>query len=148
MRTQCSTLHSFINMMSYPDDSEKLLDNLEMVKYVQTAIIDETSLLGLGLTSVFLHCLVEACPLLKSIIFVGDHNQLPSVDYGNIIKDLMMIIPKTELKLCHRVSAESRLIFQNSVSILKKTPPFVTGSCFEIQSAANNEHSLRNDITL
>ena len=52
---------------------------------VDAVIIDETSMLDIGLGT----ALLEAIPMHARLVFVGDYNQLPSVGPGRLFRDLI-----------------------------------------------------------
>jgi exodeoxyribonuclease V alpha subunit len=72
-----------------------------------TLIIDETSMIDVPL----MHSLMDALTLNTQVIFVGDHNQLPSVGPGRVLADMIEsgIVPVAYLKTLHRQAAKSRI---------------------------------------
>lgn len=75
-------------------------------------IVDEASMICLKDAGAFLS-LVTSC----QIVFVGDVNQLPSIDEGSFFKDICEIegIAKTVLQICYR--SDSRYIIDNADKI-------------------------------
>lgn len=75
-------------------------------------VLDECSMLGIGTAFRFMS-LFENC----QFIFVGDVNQLPSIEYGQFFKDICDcgLIVKTELTENHR--ANGKLIVENAERI-------------------------------
>lgn len=71
-------------------------------------IIDECSMIDNTLFAKFL----ESCEYVKKIVLVGDANQLPSVNYGNVFADLIdaNILNIVALKLVHRQAKDSEII--------------------------------------
>jgi len=79
--TTCSELHDFL-------DGALL-------------IVDEFSMVSMHLFYKFMKGIEStSC----SIVLMGDHNQLPSIECGAVLRDMLSIdaIPKVELKTCHR----------------------------------------------
>lgn len=74
------TIHKFLKVKYSLDDAEKVIipDN-------SVIIIDESSMLDIQLFAK----LLESCNDSTKIILVGDNNQLPSVQAGNILGDLI-----------------------------------------------------------
>ncbi len=73
------------------------------VKLFNTIIVDESSMIDLKLLYLFLSRIKPG----TKIVFVGDFDQLPSVEAGNIFKDLIEsgVIPVFELTENHRLKA-------------------------------------------
>ena len=83
-------------------------------------VIDEASFLGAPLTERLLKMLPNGI----RILLVGDVNQLPSVDHGQIFSDLMQsnLAPVATLLKVHRF-AEDSAIYKNAYRILRGEPP-------------------------
>ena len=82
-------------------------------KYSGTLVVlDECSMLGIKTAYEFLR-LFDNC----QFVFIGDVNQLPSIEYGQFFKDMCDcgLIVKTELTVNHR--ANGRLIVDNAETI-------------------------------
>nr|WP_329809154.1 AAA family ATPase [Mycoplasma capricolum] len=71
-------------------------------------IIDETSMVDNNLFSQFISAIGQA----KKIVFVGDINQLPSVEIGNAFEDIIKSkkITTVKLKSTHRQSNNSKIV--------------------------------------
>ena len=71
-------------------------------------IVDEVSMLDVALMS---H-LCRALPIQAHLILVGDHDQLPSVGPGNLLRDLIgsAVVPHIHLQHIFRQAASSRII--------------------------------------
>jgi exodeoxyribonuclease V alpha subunit len=93
--------HSKYNFLTLQGFKIRLEHNLEKLNNYNIIIIDETSMVSIELMNDFLN-------LIKSfnctIILLGDYRQLPSIDSGNVLYDLIFseIIPSTELIKTHR----------------------------------------------
>ena len=68
-------------------------------------IIDETSMVDIELLDKLLSLINNA-----RIIFVGDHNQLPSVGPGQVLHDLSKCLPTIHLKQIFRQAEDSNII--------------------------------------
>ena len=84
-------------------------------KYSNTLVVlDECSMVGIRTAYEYMK-LFQNC----QFIFVGDVDQLPSIEYGQFFKDICesnMII-KSELTVNHRADADGRLIVENAKAI-------------------------------
>lgn len=71
-------------------------------------VVDEVSMLD----STLCLSLLRALPLTCRVIFVGDHNQLPSVGAGNILGDMLEsgVIPAVTLTQIYRQAQESMIV--------------------------------------
>ena len=86
-------------------------------------VIDESSMMGEHLTNAFL----EAIPSHAHVIFIGDHEQLPSVEGGNVLRDLIEsnAVPVAKLtQVMRQVSQDGRQseIITVSKDIIKQNP--------------------------
>lgn len=92
------TLHRWITQ--YKVNKIKSKNSDEKIKN-KLIIIDEASMLDVRLICDFLHYVDDNC----KIVFVGDIDQLPSIQAGNFFRDIVNspIIPTTKLTLSHRV---------------------------------------------
>ncbi|KAM6214671.1 DNA helicase B [Rhynchocyon petersi] len=91
---------------------------------VRVLVVDEGSLVSVGVFRSVLNLLCEHSKLSKLII-LGDVRQLPSIEPGNLLKDLFETLKATncavELKTNHR--AESQLIVDNATRISRRQFP-------------------------
>lgn len=96
-----STIHQLLGNVgtnSHDRVSGKLLD-------VDAVVCDETSMLGAGLAA----RLLSAMRVGGKLLFVGDPNQLESIEWGNVLSDLIASgsIPIARLTELHRTGAGS-----------------------------------------
>ncbi|XP_053517585.1 DNA helicase B isoform X2 [Artibeus jamaicensis] len=91
---------------------------------VRVLVVDEGSLVSVGIFKSVLNLLLEHSDLSKLII-LGDIRQLPSIEPGNLLQDLFDTLKSRkcaiELKTNHR--AESELIVDNATRISKRQFP-------------------------
>ncbi|XP_036918997.1 DNA helicase B isoform X2 [Sturnira hondurensis] len=91
---------------------------------VRVLVVDEGSLVSVGIFKSVLNLLLEHSKLSKLII-LGDIRQLPSIEPGNLLQDLFDTLKSRkcaiELKTNHR--AESELIVDNATRISKRQFP-------------------------
>ncbi|XP_047407721.1 DNA helicase B isoform X1 [Sciurus carolinensis] len=105
---------------------KKLMDKNMPWKFssVRVLVVDEGSLVSVGIFKSVLKLLCEHSKLSKLII-LGDIRQLPSIEPGNLLKDLFETLKSRkcaiELKTNHR--AESQLIVDNATRISKREFP-------------------------
>ena len=100
-----STIHKFLQ---YNKDKNEFLLNEKNKSNVKLVIIDEASMIDLLL----FNSLLEALEDDVKVLIVGDHNQLPSILPGQILKDLIdtNIIKTTYLKELYRQKEKSYII--------------------------------------
>lgn len=93
---EASTIHRLLgyDSMSFKYDKNNPLPNVDVL------IVDEFSMTDL----IMAHRLMMAIPVNTVVIFVGDKDQLPSVDCGQVLNDLLKVkyIPKTILEEIYR----------------------------------------------
>lgn len=77
-------------------------------------VVDETSMLGVIMAKRLFEAVPDGC----RVLLVGDADQLPSVEPGNILRDLLDKVPTVRLTKVFRQAAESRII-QNAHRINK-----------------------------
>ncbi len=71
-------------------------------------VVDEASMIG----TVLMHHLLQAVPGVATLILVGDVHQLPSVEAGNVLKDIIAsgTVPVATLTEIFRQARESRIV--------------------------------------
>lgn len=102
-----TTIHKLLNITAYQkvnldSDTPSSLEDLDFL------IIDEFSMVDIELFYNILKCLEEKTRL----IIIGDYNQLPSVNPGQLLKDLIDSdkVPKTKLKEIFRQNEDSLIV--------------------------------------
>lgn len=113
------TLHSLLDMR-YEGDWKFCVENSISADMI---IVDESSLLSLSLASRLFYM---ASPSTR-LVFVGDSNQLPSIDPGSVLSDLEHsgIVPITTLTTCYRQGSDAKAI-TDAASIVSSS----NGSCW------------------
>lgn len=77
-----STIH---RLLEFDVSTMRFTHNETNALKLQYLIVDETSMIDVFLA----HALVKALPLNAHLVIIGDHDQLPSVGPGNILKDMI-----------------------------------------------------------
>ena len=77
---QAQTIHKFLHVMNTVEDAQKI-----ELKENTVLIVDEASMVDIQLFAKLLNCVNST----TKIILVGDNNQLPSVQAGNVLGDLI-----------------------------------------------------------
>jgi len=77
-----STIH---RLLEFDVSTMKFVHNEDNALKLDYLIVDESSMIDIFLA----HALVKAVPMNAHIIFIGDHDQLPSVGPGNFLKDML-----------------------------------------------------------
>lgn len=124
------TIHKLLQFQPYFVNGEiKTTYNKENQLSRGLYIIDEMSMVG---EELFL-MMLEAIPTGSTVILSGDPRQLPSVEAGNVLLDLIRSkkIPVQELTHIHRQKGES-LIIENYLRVRNYDPDLMTDSTFSI----------------
>lgn len=108
--------HTIHKLLGYKGEHFKTDSSLLLSTNV--FIVDEVSMCGVTL----LYTLLLNIPKNAIVVLIGDANQLPSVDYGNVLHDVLNYYPtpKTRLTECLRQSGELKencnLILEGRIS--------------------------------
>lgn len=96
------TVHDLLNITPETKQSHPL------PKEVTLLIVDEISLLDIEIFSI----LVSSIHPGTKVILIGDSNQLPSVNHGSVLRDLITsnVIDKVELEATFRQNGNSKLL--------------------------------------
>ncbi len=111
-------------------------------------IIDEFSMMDIFLTRALLKAVSEN----TAVVFVGDHNQLPPVGAGNVLRDLILyqVIPTVILSQVIRQSGplkeNSNAILQGTVAPSVYYPPGDAGAPVKTSPWVIEKHKEANDI--
>lgn len=120
------TIHASFNLMpgelNIHKDDEITMENA-------TIFCDESSMVGIFLMMVMTQRIKPGC----RFIFVGDENQLPSVECGAVLRDLIASekVPVIRLTKIHRQSEDS-MIYYNSKLIENGNAQLKEGKDFKI----------------
>lgn len=133
-----ATVHKFIGYTR----SEKTFITPEVKKRIQSTkliVIDEASMLG----SILFADLLEYVDLNHTkFVLVGDIDQLPSVDAGALLRDLIrMGVPVYKLEENHR-SADAQTIIVNSKRINKADTELIFNEQFSLSADNFFDHLL------
>ena len=126
---EATTLHRMLGYRpggGYMYNAEKSLE-------CDVLLIDEVSMVDVVL---FYHVLA-ALPAQAVLVLVGDADQLPSVGPGNVLHDLLPVLPVTRLQTVFRQAARS-LIITNAYRIHRGEMPIWQGEqrdCFWVDAA-------------
>lgn len=113
------TLHSLLGIQPSGDKKDDIMySNIA----ADILIIDESSMVDMFIFAE----LLEVLDSKTKIIIVGDKNQLPSIDMGNILSDLIASdkIPVTVLSKIYRQAEESKII-NNAYKIINGDDTFI-----------------------
>lgn len=122
-----STIHNGLKLGVHFDDQIEYTDEA-LILEDGLLIIDEMSMVGMMLA----HKVFKCCHNMR-IVLVGDVNQLPSVESGNVLKDIIDsgIIPVSYLLYTHR-QGEGSSICENAHLINSGNNNLITDEEFKI----------------
>eukprot|EP00057_Strongylocentrotus_purpuratus_P011942 XP_011666416.1 PREDICTED: uncharacterized protein LOC594069 isoform X1 [Strongylocentrotus purpuratus] len=116
---KAKTLHSVLGTARKSNPEEFIYDKVEIL------VVDECSLVPISILSEVLSTLLGHS--LKKVIFLGDPHQLPSIDPGNFLKDIIKAVSQTTnlsfiqtLEKNHRTDKGGRLIVKNARKIAEE----------------------------
>eukprot|EP00057_Strongylocentrotus_purpuratus_P012377 XP_011666851.1 PREDICTED: uncharacterized protein LOC105439490 [Strongylocentrotus purpuratus] len=113
---KATTLHSVLGTAR--KSNHGIFSNVEIL------VVDECSLVPISVLSEVLSRLLDYS--LKKVILLGDQHQLPSIDPGNFLKDIIKVFQTTNLnfiqtlKKNHRTDEGGRLIVENARMIAEE----------------------------
>ncbi|MCL2688921.1 MAG: ATP-dependent RecD-like DNA helicase [Chitinispirillia bacterium] len=130
---EARTIHRLLEQTPGGFDKYRFQKNEENPIDADVIILDEVSMVDIQLMKSFLSAVKKS----TTLIFVGDHNQLPSVGPGNILCDMISckLIPHVELTEVFRQSAKSRIVTAAHEIINGEIPEFTNSAddnCFLI----------------
>ena len=119
---EARTIHRLLEFKPGGFDKYRFQKNAENPIDADIIILDEVSMIDIQLMKSFLSAVKKT----TTLIFVGDHNQLPSVGPGNILSDMISckLIPHVELTRVFRQSAKSRIVTAAHEIIKGEIPDF------------------------
>ncbi len=105
---KATTIHRLLEVEWDSSDKPVFKRNLRNPLDCQAVIVDEMSMVDIFL----FESLMKALPFGCRLIMVGDSDQLPSVNAGNVLKDLIdcKMLPVVQLKEIFRQSLESNIV--------------------------------------
>lgn len=98
-------------------------ENLKVVCFEEVSTID------LQLCSSVLWLLLRCAPNLRLAVFAGDHRQLPSIGFGNLIQDLSVGLGMYEFRHTHRARAVS--LRRNAELLVQRQQPIAFDQCMD-----------------
>lgn len=109
-RCHAKTLHSILGLSS--SSSHPRYYDQRPIPY-QLIIVDESSMIDARLMA----ALLSSIQVRSKVILVGDPDQLPPVDVGQVLPDLLQLFPQyvTELSQCFRAESLQLIHFSKSV---------------------------------
>ncbi len=124
------TLHKLLDYVPFENDCKcKNINNPIPSEFI---IVDESSMMGVKLCSL----LFNAVKSNSTILIVGDEDQLASVDYGNVLHDLINS-KLIEVYRLTEIMRQSGLICENARKINKGDPNIRTDANFNIIKCSN-----------
>lgn len=134
-----STIHKLLKIRPYQTESDIYIEELE----ADLIIADEMSLADQKLFCWLLSAIKNGA----LVILVGDPNQLPSVEAGNILKDLIDSGRLETYYLDHVFRQDSKsLIVENSERVISGDCNIITDNHFIVRRF-QNEQDLLNGVT-
>ena len=102
---EAKTIH---RLLEWDFEINSFKKNTENPLKVDFLIIDEASMID----TILMYHLLSALPITSHLLLVGDINQLPSVNAGNVLSDLISseLIPVFKLRKIHRQASNSLII--------------------------------------
>ena len=133
-KRETETVNIMLNVIPYQDTvlGKDINDPID----ADLIIVDEVSMLGLQLFSI----LVDAVKSGSILLLVGDEDQLQSVDYGNVLHDLINS-NLVEVYRLTEIIRQSGTLCENAQKINKNIHNLNTDNSFEIIKCSN-----KNDI--
>jgi len=127
------TVHQALHIVAGQFESNTTLSK-------ECVVIDEFSMMGLMLSSALLQSITPA----TKVIIMGDYDQLPSIDPGNVLKDIIesKAVPVVTLDVVKRQAEGSGILF-NANEILAGHP--IRSKIVDKNGTKNNAFLLKAD---
>lgn len=137
---EAETVH---RLLKYSPQTHSFTFNANNPLEADVLIIDEFSMMSVTLTYQFLQAVPSNC----LVIFVGDKNQLPSVDAGNVLGDLLDVefIPKVILNEIYRQGKDSTIL-QRALDMSNNKMPDLNDSQDFTFWEENNVQALQKGV--
>lgn len=122
---EASTIHRLLESTGGSEGAPRFIRNEDEPLDADVMIIDEVSMMDIGLMYYFLRAVPDGC----RVILVGDVDQLPAVGPGSVLKDILRseTIPMVRLTEVFRQAGES-MIVQNAHRINRGLLPDYSSS--------------------
>ena len=126
------TLHRALGLREHSEEANNSID-------ADLLVVDEVSMVDMALAYLLFKNLKPSTKLL----LVGDHNQLPSVGAGNVLRELLQCgaIPVTKLDVVHRQAMTSRINLNAHAILQNKASGLLYGADFEFVDAKNPDEA-------
>ena len=123
-----ATLHSMLGLRENSENASNSID-------ADLLVVDEVSMVDMSLA----YLLFKNIKPTTKLLFVGDHNQLPSVGAGNVLRELLQCgaIPVTKLDVVHRQAQTSRINLNAHAILQNKGAGLMYGDDFDFVDASN-----------
>lgn len=135
-KRNAQTVHKLIEYIPY-GDTEKCKDINDPID-AELIIIDEVSMLGVKLCSLLLNAIKNE----SIVLFVGDEDQLESVEYGNILHDLIKS-GVIEVYRLTEIMRQSGTICQNANNIKQGNECLINDESFIVHECASDEDATK-----
>lgn len=130
------------------DDSGALFDDDPL--YADLIVVDEASMLDVGLAARLVSRVVRGCHLL----FVGDEDQLPSIGAGRVLADLLAVEGIAHTRLSHvfrqaagsSITTNAHLIRQGRPPVLHAAPGFWFEDCDDPEEVADRVVRIATEL--
>lgn len=137
---EARTIHSALRIGCENDELEEVVyaSSESTISHKKMIVVDEVSMLGQKLLFQLLQSINKDC----RVLLVGDSNQLPSVEAGNVLAELISCgcVAVTTLTEIFRQKGTS-LIVENAHRILNGETTFLYDNNFQLIEAKNQEEA-------
>ncbi len=135
------TIHRLLKIRPYESDEDYVSSFTKLDS--DLIVVDEASMIDLDLMSKFLNAVKSNA----IVIFLGDENQLPSVDAGNVLHDMLQS-GKFEVYRLRTVfrQLKDNSILGNSEKVLKGDTDLVCDVNFSVERVENDADALNSVI--
>ena len=130
------TVHKMLDIRPFGDNlTSKDINNPIDAELI---VVDETSMMGLGLAAKLLGAVKSD----TTLILVGDEDQLQSVEYGNVLGDLILC-GKIEVYRLNVIMRQKGTLMENILRIRAGRTDMIRDSLFELLEFSDDEQALQ-----
>lgn len=142
---EAKTIHKLLNVVPFDNEKEMVCKDENDPINADFIIVDEMSMVGTELFSLLLPAIKKH----STLLLVGDENQLPSVEAGNILHDLI----ESELFETYRLTKVYRqkgdnTIIDNAYKVLNGDLSFIENEKFRLYKTEKEEDAVEECIKL